>query len=152
MVEEPGIGIIFLFCSVMINNSYLRICFPNFLFFILWCHLRQATIGSLTYFEGIVDMVYDFGYRLRDLRAKKRLTQTQVAKRLNLSKATISGYENNIKTPSIDVLIQLSALYGTSTDYILGLETRKMVMVEGLSETQQEILNALVDEFRQEET
>lgn len=96
-------------------------------------------------------MVYDFGYRLRDLRAKKRLTQTQVAKRLNLSKATISGYENNIKTPSIDVLIQLSALYGTSTDYILGLETRKMVMVEGLSEPQQEILNALVDEFKEKE-
>ena len=94
-------------------------------------------------------MVYDFGYRLRDLRAKKRLTQTQVAKRLNLSKATISGYENNIKTPSLDVLIQLSALYGASTDYILGLENRKMVIVDDLTELQQHIFDILLEEFKQ---
>lgn len=93
-------------------------------------------------------MDYDFGSRLRELRGKKKLTQTQVAKRLNLSKATISGYENNIKTPSIDVLIQLSILYGSSTDYILGLENRKMIVVDGLTEAEQDIFNALLEEFK----
>lgn len=93
-------------------------------------------------------MDYSLGSRLRDLRGKKKLTQTQVAKRLNLSKATISGYENNIKTPSIDVLIQLSVLYGASTDYILGLEKRKMLLIDGLSESEQEIFNALLEEFK----
>lgn len=93
-------------------------------------------------------MDYDFGSRLRELRGKKKLTQTQVAKRLNLSKAAISGYENNIKTPSIDVLIQLSILYGSSTDYILGLENRKMIVVDGLTEAEQDIFNALLEEFK----
>lgn len=41
----------------------------------------------------------NFGYRLCELRVDKKITQTQVAKRLNLSKATISGYENNNKKP-----------------------------------------------------
>ena len=41
-------------------------------------------------------MVFDFGYRLKNLRQQHHLTQTQVANRLNLSKTSISGYENNV--------------------------------------------------------
>ena len=76
------------------------------------------------------------------------MTQTQVAHRLNLSKATISGYENNIKTPSLDMFIQLSKLYDASTDYILGLENRKAIFVDGLTDSQQELILSLVKEFK----
>ena len=41
-------------------------------------------------------MIFDFGYRLKDLREKKNLTQSQAAARLGVSKASISGYENTI--------------------------------------------------------
>lgn len=47
-------------------------------------------------------MVYDFGYRLKKLRKNKRMTQEGAAKRLGVSKTTISGYENNVKNPSLD--------------------------------------------------
>lgn len=93
-------------------------------------------------------MVFDFGCRLRELRLNKKLTQTQVARRLNLSKTTISGYENNIKTPSLDVLTQLSILYGVSSDYILGLENRDMLLIDGLTDKQRKVLDLLLDEFR----
>ena len=93
-------------------------------------------------------MVFDFGYRLRALRKKKRMTQTQVAKRLNISKATISGYENNVKTPSVDTLIQMSNLYGVSTDYLLGLDNRDMLDVDGLSERQKALLEQILLEMR----
>lgn len=93
-------------------------------------------------------MIFDFGYRLRELRVQKKLTQAQVAKRLSLSKATISGYENNIKTPSLDVLVKLANLYGVSSDYILGLQSHQMLSVDGLTERQQEIVNSLLCEFR----
>lgn len=93
-------------------------------------------------------MIFDFGYRLRELRRLKHMTQTQVAHRLNLSKATISGYENNIKTPSLDMLIQLSKLYDASTDYILGLENRKAIFVDGLTDSQQELILSLAKEFK----
>lgn len=76
------------------------------------------------------------------------MTQTQVAKRLNLSKATISGYENNIKTPSVDVLIQLSILYGVTTDYLLGLDNHEMLNITGLTTQQKELLRAVAKEFK----
>jgi transcriptional regulator with XRE-family HTH domain len=94
-------------------------------------------------------MIFDFGYRLRELRESKNLTQTQVARRLSLSKTTISGYENNIKTPSLDVLVKLSILYGVSADYILGLENRKMLLIDGLTMNQEEIMKVLIREFRE---
>lgn len=93
-------------------------------------------------------MIFDFGYRLRELRENKNMTQTQVAARLNLSKTTISGYENNIKTPSLDVLIRLSILYGVSADYILGLENRKMLLIDSLTPSQEDIMKILLKEFR----
>ena len=93
-------------------------------------------------------MVFDFGIRLRELRRRKKLTQAQVAKRLNLSKTAVSGYENNTKTPSVDVLIQLSILYGVTTDYLLGLDNREMLYVGELGGRQRELLEMLVSEMR----
>jgi transcriptional regulator with XRE-family HTH domain len=45
--------------------------------------------------------MYDLGIRLKELRENKKVTQTQVAKRLNLHKSSIYGYENNIRPPSL---------------------------------------------------
>lgn len=92
-------------------------------------------------------MVYDFGYRLRELRKSKKMTQAQAAKRLNLSKTTISGYENNVKTPSLEVLTKLAVLYGVSADYILGLESRRMLPIDSLTASQEEIIRKLMVEF-----
>ena len=89
-------------------------------------------------------MVFDFGYRLKNLRQQHHLTQTQVANRLNLSKTSISGYENNVKTPSQDVLIKLAGLYWVSTDYLLGLDDEEMISVEGLTRQQRRLVEELV--------
>ena len=89
-------------------------------------------------------MVFDFGYRLKNLRQQHHLTQTQVANRLNLSKTSISGYENTVKTPSQDVLIKLAGLYRVSTDYLLGLDDEEMISVEGLTRQQRRLVEELV--------
>jgi transcriptional regulator with XRE-family HTH domain len=93
-------------------------------------------------------MVFDFGYRLRELRRSKSMTQAQAATRLELSKTTISGYENNVKTPSLEVLTKLAVLYGVSSDYILGLENRRMLPVDELTSSQEEIIKRLMVEFQ----
>ena len=89
-------------------------------------------------------MVFDFGYRLKNLRQQHHLTQTQVANRLNLSKTSISGYENNVTTPSQEVLIKLAGLYRVSTDYLLGLDDEEMISVEGLTRQQRRLVEELV--------
>ncbi|MBR5873794.1 MAG: helix-turn-helix transcriptional regulator [Oscillospiraceae bacterium] len=59
--------------------------------------------------------------RIRDLREDKDLTQTQLAKEVNVSQRTYSYYENGERTIPPEVLIALAKFYNVSVDYILEL-------------------------------
>ena len=59
--------------------------------------------------------------RIRDLREDHDLTQQKVADYLNMKQSQYSRYERGVRDIPTDVLIALSNLYKTSTDYILGL-------------------------------
>lgn len=90
-------------------------------------------------------MVYDFGLRLKELREKKKLSQLQAAKRLDITRASVSSYENNIATPSVDVLIKLALLYRVSTDYLLGIDNRRVIVIDDLTPRQQSVIETIMD-------
>ena len=95
-----------------------------------------------------MNVVYDFGLTLKNLRKKKNLSQEQVAKRLNLTKSSISGYENNGITPSLEILKEFAILFNTSADYLLGLDKSESVVIDGLTSRQKEIIEILILEFK----
>ena len=98
--------------------------------------------------------VFDFGLRLRELREAKHLSQSDVASRLNVSRSTVSGYESNTTTPSLEQFTRLAILYHTSLDYMMGLDNRVCFYLDGLSENQQQtildVVNRLKQSFSQE--
>lgn len=59
--------------------------------------------------------------RIRDLREDNDLKQSEVAKIINTTQQQYSKIENGKSEITADKLIQLSILYRTTTDYILGL-------------------------------
>lgn len=59
--------------------------------------------------------------RIRELREDRDLTQTQIAKILNMSQTGYSKYETGENDIPTKVLIELAKFYNTSTDYILEL-------------------------------
>jgi transcriptional regulator with XRE-family HTH domain len=59
--------------------------------------------------------------RLKDLREDADLTQSELAKHLNVRQNTYSQYENGQRQIPIEQLIALARYYNTSTDYLLGL-------------------------------
>lgn len=98
--------------------------------------------------DKISSDTYDFGIRLKELRKKANLKQSDVASRLNVHEGTISAYENNTRTPSVEILIELAIIYRTSTDYILGLDKRKPIYVDDLDTKYQEYIEESIDSFR----
>ncbi|MBC2077635.1 helix-turn-helix transcriptional regulator [Listeria booriae] len=58
--------------------------------------------------------------RLKLARKKQKITQDQLAKLVNTTKATISNYENAYSSPSADMILTLATALNTSTDYLLG--------------------------------
>ncbi len=57
--------------------------------------------------------------RIRDLREDKDLTQTEVAKILEMSQTGYSKYETGENDIPTAVLIKLARFYNTSIDYLL---------------------------------
>lgn len=51
------------------------------------------------------------GKKLKQLREKSNLSQTDIAKKLNISRQAISSWEKGYSTPDIDNLVLLSNLY-----------------------------------------
>ncbi len=94
--------------------------------------------------------IYDFGVRLKELREAKRLSQTDVAQRLNVTRSTVSGYECNTITPSVEQLVKLAVLYNTSLDYMMGMENRIHLYLDDLSESQQHTILDVVDRLKRE--
>lgn len=76
----------------------------------------------------------NFGDKLRTLRTEAGMTQTDLAKRLNITKSVVSYYELQERTPSPDVLIKLANVFHVSTDYLLGINHKKMIDVSDLSD------------------
>lgn len=73
---------------------------------------------------------------IKKLRLSHNLSQVQLAKSLNVSKQTVSNWENNNILPSIDMLMKLSGFFSVSTDYLLELDSRRYIEVSGLTDTQ----------------
>lgn len=95
-------------------------------------------------------MLYKFGENLKSLRTKKGLSQTQLATKLWLNKSIISAYENEQRSPSLDVLIKLSYEFNVSMEYLLGIEKDKTLDISGLNDEQVTVVNSLVELLRKE--
>ena len=63
----------------------------------------------------------DFSVRLKQLRQKHRLTQSELAAILDLKPTAISNYESQRNEPSFQKLIALSKYFDVSCDYLLGI-------------------------------
>ena len=74
--------------------------------------------------------------KIKELRGARGITQVELAKNLGVTKQCVSNWENDNIQPSIEMLIKLASYFNVSTDYILGLERKKVLDVSKLTEEQ----------------
>ena len=60
--------------------------------------------------------------RLRELRERASLSQTDVAKYLKITRQAYNHYETGKRTPDPKAISELAMLFGVTTDYLLGRE------------------------------
>ncbi len=63
--------------------------------------------------------------RIKELRKSMKMLQGDLAKKINVSQATVSGWENGSFEPSGEALYRLATLFGVSIDYLLGYSNDK---------------------------
>ena len=86
--------------------------------------------------------------RIRTLRLARNISQVELAKRLGVSKQSVSNWENDNIQPSIEMLKKLAGVFGVSTDYLLGLECGDCLDVSDLPTEVVTHLRQLIEDFR----
>lgn len=88
------------------------------------------------------------GEQIRKLRISYSKNQVELAKDLNVSKQTISNWENNNVPPSIDTLTRLAAYFNTSTDYLLEREHKRYIDVDTLTDVEVAHVQTIVNDIK----
>ena len=80
----------------------------------------------------------EIGSKLKNARNEKGITQEQAAELLDVSRQTISNWENNKSYPDIISVIRMSDIYSVSLDHLLKEE-------KSMNQTYQEFLEESTD-------
>lgn len=92
----------------------------------------------------------DFGNKLKLLRTKKKMTQSQLAEVLQTSKSNISKYEANSIEPNFETLIKIAHFFDVSANYLLGFKESKTIASEKtIVSLDTEMKKALSDSFNE---
>lgn len=83
--------------------------------------------------------------RIKFLREKKSYTQTELAKKLGITRSSVNAWEMGISVPSTQYIVELSNMFSVSTDYLLGVEKTSSIDLAGLTEQDIEIIYSLVE-------
>ena len=85
--------------------------------------------------------------KIKMLREKRGITQSELAKQLGLTRAGVNAWEMGISVPSTQYIVELALFFKVSTDYLLDLKETATVSVEGLDDREissvVEIINCL---------
>ena len=93
--------------------------------------------------------MFDFGNHLRMLRERYGISQEELGRRVGRAGSVISNYENNLKLPSLDVLITMSEIYNVSLDYLVGFNKEDQVLLTNMTEEQRDLVHRLIKELKQ---
>lgn len=86
--------------------------------------------------------------RIRLLRQSRNISQVELARRLNVTKQSVSNWENDNIQPSIEMLLKLAELFAVSTDYLLDRDEGKYLDVSDLSDDVVAHLRQLIEDLR----
>ena len=93
-------------------------------------------------------MVLNIADRIRYLRDKTDMTQTDLAKRLGISRSAVNSWEMSLSLPSLANIVEMSQIFHVDVDYILSASDKITVDITDLTNEQKEIIIRLVECFK----
>ena len=94
--------------------------------------------------------MYAFPNIIKDLRTQAGFTQSDLAKKLSITRSSVNAWEMGFSAPSIPLIVELSKLFHVTTDYLLGLEKKPSIRTDNLNEKQISAILKIIDCFYDE--
>lgn len=86
--------------------------------------------------------------RIKVLREERGWTQTELARRLGVTRNGVNSWEQGLCMPSPSCLVELARVFSVSTDYLLGVDANATINVGGLCDRDVAVLADLADRLR----
>ena len=88
------------------------------------------------------------GEKIKELRERNKLTQSDLAKLLNITRSSVNAWESGLSAPSTQYIAELARILKVSTDYLLGLNNTATISVTGLDTIEVGLLVETANKFR----
>ncbi len=85
---------------------------------------------------------------IKKLRLARGINQVELANALNVSKQCVSNWENDNIQPSVEMLVKIARYFNVSTDYLLDMDARESIFVEGLTDREIAHLRLIVEDLK----
>ena len=92
-------------------------------------------------------MVLKTAERIKELREKNDLTQTELAKKMNVTRSSVNAWEMGISIPSTEKIVELTLILHTTSDYILGIDNNEILPIYKYSLEEKELIYQLISYF-----
>ena len=86
--------------------------------------------------------------KIKFLRDEKGWTQTELSKKLGITRSGVNAWEMGISVPSTQYIVELAQLFGVSTDFLLGINSHSTIDVSGLTTEDIKIIYALIEHLK----
>ena len=82
---------------------------------------------------------------IKKLRQQRGFTQSELAKKLKITRSSVNAWEMGISVPSTQYIAELALLFNVSSDYLLGIAKASTISVDGLTDVEIAAVTTLVE-------
>lgn len=90
-------------------------------------------------------MIYTLCERIAELRKTFGITQTELAKRLEVTRSAVNAWEMGFATPQLKHIVEMSKIFNTTVDGLLNTSSKVVIDITDLTEKEQEAVFNIVD-------
>ncbi len=90
-------------------------------------------------------MILNIADRIRYLRDKAGMTQTDLAKKLGISRSAVNSWEMSLSSPSLANIIEMSQIFHVDVDYILSVSDKLTVDITELDSEERALIIKMVE-------
>ena len=85
--------------------------------------------------------------RIKELRENAGYSQSELARRLDVTRSSVNAWEMGLSTPTIQYVVAIAKLFHVSSDYLLGIKNESTIVLDDLSTEEIKLIYDLLKYF-----
>ncbi len=82
--------------------------------------------------------------KIKELRENAGLSQSQLAKKLDISRSAVNAWEMGLSMPTTQYVVAMAKLFHVTSDFLLGIESGYTLRIENYTEEELALVYSLI--------